>query len=182
MSTDIRKLGADAPHDAVEEVAHGGPKVYTANLVGLLILTGLTVGASYVDMGSGSANVTVALAIASMKALLVALFFMHLRWDRRVNAIIAMTGFLFLGIFLGFDLLDANTRQDPRPHVDPVQMAAEEATPVPDTTNPLLTPAPKPLTAMAEAEEKTEDAEAVESETRRGAVSEEEEGMTKSKE
>ena len=182
MSTDIRKLGTDAPHDAIEEVAHGGPPVYTANLVALLILTGLTIAASYVDLGSGSGNVAVALAIASMKALLVALFFMHLRWDRRVNAIIAMAGFLFLGIFLGFDLLDANTRRDPSPHVDPVQMSAEEATPVPDTTNPLLAPAPKPLTAVAEAEEETEAAEATEAETRRGERSEEEEGMTKSKE
>ncbi len=38
-----------------------------------------------------------ALAIATVKAALVALFFMHLRWDKPVNAIIAVAGFLFLG-------------------------------------------------------------------------------------
>src|SRR4051794_20396050 len=83
---------------------HGGPIWYTANLVGLLILTGITVGASYINFGP--ANVVVALAIATVKAILVATIFMHLLWDKKVNAIILVAGFLFLGIFLTFDLLD----------------------------------------------------------------------------
>ena len=52
----------------------------------------------------------IALFIATIKATLVALFFMHLRWEKPVNAIIAVAGFLFLGIFLMFDLLDADSR------------------------------------------------------------------------
>jgi cytochrome c oxidase subunit 4 len=87
---------------------HGGPKLYTAILIALLILTGITVGAAYIDLGSG--NVVVALIIATIKASLVALFFMHLRWEKPVNSIIAVAGFLFLGIFLMFDLLDADSR------------------------------------------------------------------------
>ena len=75
----------------------------------LLILTALTVGAAYIDLGSG--NVVVALIIATIKASLVALFFMHLRWEKPVNGIIAMAGFLFLGIFLMFDLMDQDTPQ-----------------------------------------------------------------------
>ena len=58
----------------------------------------------------GSANVVIALAIASVKATLVALFFMHLIWDKPVNAIIVIAGFLFLGIFLMFDFLDVDSR------------------------------------------------------------------------
>lgn len=87
---------------------HGGPTTYAITLTALLILTGITIGASYIDLGSG--NVVVALAIATVKATLVALFFMHLLWDKAVNRIIAVAGFLFLGIFLMFDLIDLNAR------------------------------------------------------------------------
>lgn len=131
---------------AHEEHSHGGPLVYTATLVGLLILTGITVGASYVNFGSSAANVTIALTIATFKAILVALFFMHLKWDKPVNAIIAMAGFLFLGIFLMFDLIDLSNRRDPLPRNVPV-LAAPTA--VPETMNPLTTPAPKPWVAPA---------------------------------
>jgi cytochrome c oxidase subunit 4 len=81
-----------------------------------------------------------------MKAILVALFFMHLRWDKSVNAIIAVSGFLFLGIFLMFDLIDLGNRRDPSPRNVPVLAAP---TPVPESMNPLLTPAPVPYVAPA---------------------------------
>ena len=131
---------------AHENHPHGGPLVYTANLAGLLILTGITVAASYINFGSSSANVTIALTIATMKAILVALFFMHLRWDKPVNSIIAIAGFLFLGIFLMFDLLDLAHRRDPSPRNLPV---LAQPTPVPESMNPLLTPAPAPYVAPA---------------------------------
>ena len=54
----------------------------------LLVLTVVTVGASTIDFGSGMTNVIIAMLIASIKASLVALFFMHLRWDKPINAII----------------------------------------------------------------------------------------------
>jgi cytochrome c oxidase subunit 4 len=118
---------------------HGGPVIYTATLVGLLILTAITVGASYVDFGP--ANVAIALIIASCKAILVALFFMHLKWDKPVNAIAALAGFLFLGIFLMFDLIDLSNRRDPTPRIT---KGMTTPTPVPESMNPMLTPAPKP--------------------------------------
>jgi cytochrome c oxidase subunit IV len=105
MSTQTVSHSAEA-HAGEHE--HGGPLTYGLTLVALLILTGLTIGASYIDLGSG--NVVVALAIATVKATLVALFFMHLLWDKPVNRIIAVAGFLFLGIFLMFDLIDMDTR------------------------------------------------------------------------
>lgn len=123
---------------------HGGPVWYTANLVALLILTGITVGASYINFGP--ANVVVALAIATIKAILVATIFMHLLWDKKTNAIIAVSGFLFLGIFLTFDLLDLGNRRDPLPRTTP---AMATPTPVPDSMNPQLTPAPVPYAPKA---------------------------------
>ena len=140
--------------------AHGGPAVYTRNLIALLILTVITVGAAFIDFGAG--NVAIALSIASVKATLVALFFMHLRYDKPVNAIICVAGFLFLGIFLMFDLLDFVSRRDPTPrNVMPLVGAPQPGnpTPVPPSMNPLLTPPPKPVPAApkgAEGEHKAE--------------------------
>ncbi|HEY1757234.1 MAG TPA: cytochrome C oxidase subunit IV family protein [Bryobacteraceae bacterium] len=94
-------------HDGEAGVAHGSA-IYVKTLLALLFLTGITIGASYIDLGSG--NVVVALIIATIKASLVVLFFMHLRWDKPVYGIVAMAGFLFLGIFLMFDLMDQETR------------------------------------------------------------------------
>ncbi|HEY4363935.1 MAG TPA: cytochrome C oxidase subunit IV family protein [Bryobacteraceae bacterium] len=96
--------------DTHETHEHGGPAVYARTLGALIVLTAITVGAAYVDLGAG--NVVVALVIATIKATLVALFFMHLKWDKPVNGIIAMAGFLFLGIFLMFDLLDYDSRNN----------------------------------------------------------------------
>ncbi len=133
--------------------SHGGPVVYTRNLIVLLILTAITVGAAFIDFGPG--NVAIALGIASIKATLVALFFMHLRWDKSVNAIICMGGFLFLGIFLMFDLLDATSRRDPLPRSVPAMGSQQNPnlpTPVPPSMNPLLTPPPKPVAPDAKPE------------------------------
>ena len=46
------------------------------------------------------------MGVATVKGTLVALYFMHLRWDRPFNSIIFVGSLLFLGIFLGFALLD----------------------------------------------------------------------------
>ena len=84
-----------------------GPKTYVAVLVALLVLTVVTVGASYVDFGS--MNTVVAILIATMKASLVALFFMQLRYDK-FNAVICVGGLLFLAIFIIWTLFDIGTR------------------------------------------------------------------------
>lgn len=89
---------------------HGGIPIYTRTLLALLVLTALTVGAAYINLGSG--NVVIALFIATIKAILVALFFMHLRWEKPMDSLIAMAGFIFLGIFIGFCLLDFDSRNN----------------------------------------------------------------------
>ncbi|MGJ5819285.1 cytochrome C oxidase subunit IV family protein [Paludibaculum fermentans] len=85
-----------------------GPKTYGAVLLGLLVLTIITVQASYVDFGS--MNTVVALIIATIKASLVALFFMHLRHDK-FNAVIFVGGLLFLSIFIIWTMFDLGTRE-----------------------------------------------------------------------
>jgi cytochrome c oxidase subunit 4 len=83
-------------------------KVYIAVAAALLVLTGVTVSASFIDFGAF--NVTIALAIASVKALLVAFFFMHLLWDNKLYFIIFAASLLFLTIFLTFTMFDTTTR------------------------------------------------------------------------
>jgi cytochrome c oxidase subunit IV len=91
----------------------GEAAVYMKTLTILLILTAITVGAAYINFGAG--NVVIALTIASIKATLVALFFMHLRHEKPMNGVIAAAGFLFLAIFLMFDFLDVGTRENLQP-------------------------------------------------------------------
>jgi len=101
---------------------------YTITLVALLILTAITVGASYINFGSG--NVVIALSIATIKGVIVALIFMHLMHDKPVNAVIAVAGFIFLGIFLLFDFLDVDSRTNPQPinlHAPPAATAPATA-------------------------------------------------------
>ncbi|HTB10716.1 MAG TPA: cytochrome C oxidase subunit IV family protein [Bryobacteraceae bacterium] len=102
---------------------------YLKTLIALLILTGTTVGASYIHFGSGAANVVVALTIATVKATLVALFFMHLLHDKPVNGLIAAAGFIFLGLFLMFTLLDFDTRENPQPRNLPTIIAPPTTAP-----------------------------------------------------
>jgi cytochrome c oxidase subunit 4 len=101
--------------------------VYLKTLIALLILTGITVGASYIHFGSGAANVVVALTIATIKGTLVALFFMHLLHDKPVNGLIAAAGFIFLGLFLMFTLLDFDSRQNYQPRNLPAVIAPPAA-------------------------------------------------------
>jgi len=78
---------------------HGGPKVYGIVLGALLVFTVITVAASYINFG-GMTNVIVALLIASIKASLVALFFMPRRWEKPMSAIIFCVSLFFLALFL----------------------------------------------------------------------------------
>jgi cytochrome c oxidase subunit 4 len=109
---------SDTTH--THSAAHGhddanAPKVYAAVLGILLVLTFITVAASKVQFGSGLINVVIALTIATIKASLVALFFMHLIHDKAMNSIILVISFTALGIFLFFSYADQVTRDDLKP-------------------------------------------------------------------
>ena len=85
-------------------------KGYVYILAALLGLTAVTVAAAGIDFGSSSINVVIALAIATVKASLVALYFMYLRHDKPINAVIFCSSLFFLALFLGFCLVDSETR------------------------------------------------------------------------
>ncbi|MCR4308944.1 MAG: cytochrome C oxidase subunit IV family protein [Deltaproteobacteria bacterium] len=74
----------------------------------LLLLTVVTVLVSYVDLGPG--NVVVALLIASVKASLVALFFMHLKSESRLVWGFALVPIVFLALILLGTLSDTMLR------------------------------------------------------------------------
>jgi cytochrome c oxidase subunit 4 len=74
----------------------------------LLVLTAVTVGASYVNFGA--ANLWIALLIASVKAATVALVFMHLYYDHKFHAVIFGVSLVFLAIFIIFTMFDTQTR------------------------------------------------------------------------
>ncbi|HEY6001820.1 MAG TPA: cytochrome C oxidase subunit IV family protein [Anaeromyxobacter sp.] len=70
----------------------------------LLSLTALTVAAARVNLGA--ASVAVALAIAAVKASLVALFFMHLKYEHRFHVVVLAGAVLFAVLFGTFVLFD----------------------------------------------------------------------------
>jgi cytochrome c oxidase subunit 4 len=82
--------------------------LYFAIFFALLILTGVTVGVAFVDLGS--LNIVVALGIAGIKAFLVATFFMHLGYSKKLTWLVAVGGFLWLGLMITFTLADVTTR------------------------------------------------------------------------
>jgi len=65
----------------------------------LLIGTVITVAVSYVDFGSAAVNIGIGLAIATVKAALVACYFMHLIDERKmIYGVLGATVFFFIGL------------------------------------------------------------------------------------
>lgn len=79
-------------------------------LVVLLILTVITVAIAQVDIGR--LNIVGAIGVASIKASIVALFFMHLRYDKRFNFWILVGSLAFVAWMVGYILLDTTLYQD----------------------------------------------------------------------
>ena len=82
---------------------------YFAVFTALFALTALTTGVAFIDLG-GIGNVAVALTIAVIKAVLVALYFMHLRYSSRLTIIFAGAGIFWLGILVALTLSDYISR------------------------------------------------------------------------
>jgi cytochrome c oxidase subunit 4 len=74
----------------------------------LMVLTGLTVFASYIEMGDF--NIVVALVIATIKATLVVLFFMHLYYSSKLTKVTVIAAIFFLFLLLALSLTDYLTR------------------------------------------------------------------------
>jgi cytochrome c oxidase subunit IV len=90
-----------------EEFFHVVPFwLLAAVLTLLLFLTVITVAVTYVDLGP--LNIWIAMLIATVKAVFVALFFMHLKYDRPISAVVLIASLLFVALFVGLVLLDVH--------------------------------------------------------------------------
>ena len=84
--------------------------VYFAIFGALMVLTAATVWAATVDFGNEAVNTSIALAIAVTKAVLVILYFMHVRYSSRLTWVVIAGGFLWLFIMIALTLSDYLTR------------------------------------------------------------------------
>ena len=88
------------------------PGTYAVIISTLLVLTGITVAAAFVDLGKF--NIVVALAIATLKATLVVLFFMHAKFSPKRTQLVIIAGIFWLAILLFMTLSDYVSRVDYR--------------------------------------------------------------------
>ena len=94
----------EATHDHVSSVGSS-----VAIWLTLLAFTGITVGVAYVDLGPF--NVIVALTIATIKATLVVLFFMHVKYTHeKLTPLVIVSAIFFLFLLLGLSMGDYATR------------------------------------------------------------------------
>lgn len=106
MSQDQDALNVNNP----EHVEHHlvTPLQYTYVFATLLLFTGITVGAAYVELGV--LNPIVALGIASFKAVVVILFFMHVKYQSRLVKLTVAAGFFTFLVLITMTLTDYISR------------------------------------------------------------------------
>lgn len=83
-------------------------KLYLAIFAALMVGTIITVIVAFFDFGP--MNNVIMLAIAITKALLVVLFFMHVRWSSRLTWVVAGAGFFWLLILFSLTMTDYMSR------------------------------------------------------------------------
>jgi cytochrome c oxidase subunit IV len=84
-------------------------KFYYTIWIALLGLTGITAAVAFVDLGP--LNVVVALVIATVKALLVVLFFMHVKYtSEKLTKIVIVSAIFWLFLLLALSMADYTTR------------------------------------------------------------------------
>jgi cytochrome c oxidase subunit IV len=99
-----------AGEHAEHGLAHVMPvRVLVGVFLALVFLTLVTVAATYFP--TGSLEIWISLGIATVKASLVAAYFMHLRYDNPLYAVLFAFGLVFVALFVGFALLDTHQYQ-----------------------------------------------------------------------
>ncbi len=89
--------------------AHVSPKsVYYTIFGSLLVLTGITVGVAFINLGR--LNFPVAISIAILKATLVVLFFMHAKYSSRLTKLVIGGALFFLLCLFGLTMTDYLSR------------------------------------------------------------------------
>jgi cytochrome c oxidase subunit IV len=84
------------------------PATYTIVFATLLVFTGVTVGAAFIDLGIF--NPVVALAIACTKAVIVILFFMHVKYQSKLVKLTVAAGFFTFLVLITMTLSDYMSR------------------------------------------------------------------------
>lgn len=82
--------------------------LYVTIFLSLMVLTAVTVGAAFVDLGAF--NFAVAMLIAGFKATLVIWFFMHVKYASPLTKLTVATGLFFLAILLGLFMVDYGSK------------------------------------------------------------------------
>ena len=85
-------------------------RLYFGVAAALMVLTAVTVMVSFVNLGGW--NAVVAVGIATIKALIVAFFFMHLLYDKKINLFIFSIALVMVGIFIILTMFDTLRRAD----------------------------------------------------------------------
>lgn len=112
---------AEQHHD--HSFAHPAPlKLLFAVFFALIVLTILTVALATVDLGPF--GIWISMTIATVKAALVALFFMHMYWDKSFNVLVFLSSFLFVALFIGLTMTDTQHYQNA---IDAFPRAADAA-------------------------------------------------------
>ena len=105
MSAQHAHADAHASHGS----GHISPiSLYVTIFLALMVLTGVTVGAAFVDLGQF--NFLVAMIIAVFKASLVVWYFMHVKYQSKLTKLTVATGLFFLAILLGLMLVDYGSK------------------------------------------------------------------------
>ena len=108
MTTHPGTAAQDMPHGD-EAVGHVVPlPIYFAVFVTLLVFTGVTATVAFADLGRF--NIFVALTIAVIKASLVLLYFMHLRYSSRLTLLFVGIAFFWLGTMIALTMSDVVSR------------------------------------------------------------------------
>lgn len=84
--------------------------LYVTIFFALMILTGVTVAAAFVNLGQF--NFAVAMLIAGFKASLVVWYFMHVKYQSHLTKLTVATGLFFLALLLGLSLVDYVSRDN----------------------------------------------------------------------
>ena len=110
MSNPAHESGYDdETHSDLGHVA--SKKVLFGTWGTLRVLTVVTVTTSKIHLGSAGINLAVAMLIATIKASLVCIFFMHLKYDKRFHAIVFLSAILLATLFVSFTMMDSGQYQ-----------------------------------------------------------------------
>jgi len=90
-----------------EHIVH--PRVYVVIFLALLVGTGLTAWVAFFDF-PGPLNAVIALTIAVVKATLVIMYFMHVRYSPRLIALVIASALFWLALLFALTISDYSTR------------------------------------------------------------------------